>query len=211
MFIAHPAFIFGKVNDTIDTDKPGKVDDVSSAQRMLAIAASLLGVFGASGAYTMIRVIGSRAHALISVNYFAILGTFGSTLALLVIPGISFTLPQGVKEWILLLALGVLGFALQFLLTAGLQMDKSSKATSMMYTQVIFALGFDWGIWGVLPGLWSFVGGVIVIGSTLWSALQKNKMIEKKVEVVDEESALLGAHAEGNEEEVVGTRGSDGA
>jgi len=177
---------------------------------MLAIAASLLGVFGASGAYTMIRVIGNRAHALISVNYFAILGTFGSTLALLVIPGIGFTMPQGAKEWVLLLALGVLGFALQFLLTAGLQLDKSSKATSMMYTQVIFALTFDWAIWGVLPGMWSFVGGVIVIASTLWSALQKNRVVEEKIEVVDEESALLGAQEEGNVE-VVGRRGSVGA
>jgi drug/metabolite transporter (DMT)-like permease len=210
VFIAHPAFIFGHVKDTIDTDKPGKVDDVTSAQRLIAIAASLLGVFGASGAYTMIRVIGNRAHALISVNYFAILGTVGSTVALLVIPGIGFTMPQGAKEWILLLALGVLGFALQFLLTAGLQLDKSSKATSMMYTQVIFALTFDWAIWGVLPGMWSFVGGVIVIGSTLWSALQKNKIVEKKeVEVVDEESALLGAQE--GDEDVVGRRGSVGA
>jgi drug/metabolite transporter (DMT)-like permease len=117
-------------------------------------------------------------------------------------------MPQGAKEWILLLALGVLGFALQFLLTAGLQLDKSSKATSMMYTQVIFALTFDWAIWGVLPGMWSFVGGLIVIGSTLWSALHKGQ-VEKKVEVVDEESALLGAQ-EGNEE-VVGRRGSVGA
>lgn len=143
----------------------------------------------------MIRVIGTRAHALISVNYFAVLGTFGSAAALLAVPGMSFTMPGGTREWALMVLLGVLGFALQFLLTAGLQLDRSSKATSMLYTQVLFALSFDFAIWGVLPGGWSLFGGAIVIASTLWSALSKptkHAATPAKTVVVDEESALLG-------------------
>ena len=95
----------------------------------------------------------------------------------------------------MLVFLGIMGFILQFLLTAGLQMDRSSKATSMMYTQIIFALMFDWAIWGILPGVWSIVGGIIVIAATLWAALQKTP--EEKPEVkgkdveADEESPLL--------------------
>lgn len=153
----------------------------------------------------MIRVIGTRAHALISVNYFAVLGTVGSAGALLVVPGMSFTMPHGVREWVLVVLLGVLGFALQFLLTAGLQLDRSSKATSMLYTQVLFALSFDFAIWGVLPGGWSLFGGAIVIASTLWSALSKPSKpsaTPAKTAVVDEESALLGGQ---REEEVVET------
>ncbi|TVY73355.1 putative membrane protein [Lachnellula suecica] len=200
VIIAHPAAIFGRVDDTIDTNQAGTVDDVTPTQRIIAIVASLVGIFGASGAYTSIRVIGNRAHALISVNYFAFIVTVGSTVALLVIPGIGFVMPQGARQWIFLVSLGVFGFALQFLLTAGLQLDKSPKATSMMYMQVIFALAFDWAIWGVLPGGWSFLGGGIVCASTLWSALQKSGVKEKKKEVVDEESALLGAQAQGSEE-----------
>ncbi|RFU27815.1 hypothetical protein B7463_g8512, partial [Scytalidium lignicola] len=173
VIIAHPTSIFGEVDDEINAKNAGPVDDVSHTQRLIAVIVSILGIFGASGAYTMIRVIGNRAHALISVNYFAALGTFGSAAALLIIPGIGFTMPQSHREWILLLLLGILGFVLQFLLTAGLQLDKSSKATSMLYSQVLFALGFDWAIWGVLPGRWSIFGGAIVIASTLWSALQK--------------------------------------
>jgi drug/metabolite transporter (DMT)-like permease len=155
----------------------------------------VLGVLGASGAYTMIRVIGDRAHALMSVNYFAIVSTLGSAAILLITPGIGFIKPQGVHEWALLTLLGVLGFILQFLLTAGLQLDKSSKATSMLYTQILLALLFDWTIWGVLPDSWSLVGGTIVIASTLWSALQKPQHTAKdaaKAPAVDEESALLG-------------------
>ncbi|KAH0369228.1 hypothetical protein KCU65_g3435, partial [Aureobasidium melanogenum] len=205
VIIAHPAAIFGRVDDDIKTPhQPNKVDQVSAGQRLLAIFVSVIGVLGASAAYTLIRVIGSRAHALISVNYFALISTFGSAGALLILPGMNFTLPHGAREWLLLTLLGILGFVLQFLLTAGLQLDRTSKATSMLYTGILFALAFDWAIWGVFPGVWSCVGGAVVIASTLWSALQKSKGATQsavaKKEVVDEESALLGAQTEGSED-----------
>ncbi|KAN0121931.1 hypothetical protein V8E51_000257 [Hyaloscypha variabilis] len=198
VFIAHPKRIFGPVSDPASTNVAGPVDKVTSAQRIIAVAVAMVGVVGQSGAYTMIRVIGNQAHALISVNYFAVLATVGSGLALLVIPGIGFTMPHGAREWVLLTLLGILGFVLQFLLTAGLQMDKSSKATSMLYTGILFALSFDWAIWGVLPGMWSWIGGFIIVASTLWSALQKPDTPSTKVSktVADEENALLGAHEE---------------
>ena len=197
VFIAHPKSIFGPVKDHAGINA-GPVDNVSSTQRLIAVAVAMIGVVGQSGAYTMIRVIGNQAHALISVNYFAVLATLGSAFALLFIPGISFTVPHGAREWVLLTLLGVLGFVLQFLLTAGLQMDKSSKATSMLYTGILFALSFDWAIWGVLPGMWSWIGGAIIVASTLWSALQKTEVVPMKVSktVADEESALLGAREE---------------
>lgn len=193
VLIAQPESIFGELEDFVDRGTSGKIDHVDPVQRSLAVVASILGVFGASGAYTTIRVIGNRAHALISVNYFAALGTAGSACALILIPGIGFTPPQHLSDWVLLLSLGVLGFILQFLLTAGLQLDKSSKATSMLYAQVLFALAFDWIIWNVLPNWWSIFGGFVVIASTLWSALHNSPdaNVATRVSAVDEESALL--------------------
>ena len=199
IIIAHPPWLFGEVHDDLHPKKPTGIDKVTPTQRFIAIVVSVLGVAGASGAYTMIRVIGDRAHALMSVNYFALLATVGSAVALLVIPGIGFRNPQSAREWILLVAMGVFGFVLQFLLTAGLQLDKSSKATSMLYVQIIFALAFDWGIWGVIPGVWSMFGGAIVICSTLWSALQKPRAMVEKSRAPDEESTLLGAEIEAEE------------
>lgn len=93
----------------------------------------------------------------------------------------------------MLIGLGVMGFVLQFLLTAGLQMDKSSRATSMLYLQVVFAGALDWVIWGVLPGVWSLVGGGVVVASTLWLALGKSPAAKEKktVKDQDEERGLL--------------------
>jgi drug/metabolite transporter (DMT)-like permease len=107
VFIAHPKSIFGRDGGDATTNKAEPIGNVTTTQRLIAILVSLTGVVGQSGAYTMIRVIGNRGHALISVNYFAVLGTVGSMIALLVIPGIGFTMPQGAREWILLTLLGV--------------------------------------------------------------------------------------------------------
>lgn len=201
VIMAHPTVLFGKVDNDGNahaTTGDGGLDAVTPAQRFFAIIMSLASVFGASGAYTVIRVMGDRAHALVSVSYFALVATVGASAALVALPGIGFVKPRSAKEWVLMAAMGFLGFALQFLLTKGLQLDKSPKATSMLYAQVVFALGFDWAIWGVLPSGWSWFGGAIVVASTLWSALQRTQAAgpEERKAVVDEETALLVAPAE---------------
>lgn len=45
--------------------------DATPAQRAFAIGIALVGVVGAASAYTTLRWISTRAHPLISVNYFA--------------------------------------------------------------------------------------------------------------------------------------------
>lgn len=190
--IAHPASIFDNVIHDIRPHETDTFNELTPRQHLIAIIVAIIGIFGASGAYTMIRIIEHRAHTLISVNYFAILSTVVSAVALLVIPDIGFTMPEDVRQWCLLLSMGFLGFALQFLLTAGLQLDRSSRATSMMYSQLIFALMYDFVIWGMLPGMWTLIGGAIVTASTLWAALQRKVPTATIKDVAnDEESALL--------------------
>ncbi|TQS34067.1 hypothetical protein Golomagni_05565 [Golovinomyces magnicellulatus] len=204
VIIAHPAGIMGvmslpdSLNDLIysHTERfSNESDVVTPVQRSIAILVATLGVIGSSGSYTTIRIIGKRAHALQSVNYYAFLCTLGSALFIVLFPGVSFTSLSS-HQWIPLFLLGFLGFALQFLLTKGLQLDSSSKATSMMYSQVIYAILFDWFIWGVLPDQWDVIGGIIVLGSTLWSVLSKPNIHQQKEldsrETVDEENPLLG-------------------
>ncbi|CAI6332053.1 unnamed protein product [Periconia digitata] len=166
---------------------------VSSSQRMLAIAIAVLGTCGASLAYATIRVIGKRAHSLISVNYFAALCTVGSALIILIHPDLHFVIPREASQWGLILIIGFAGFALQFLLTEGLQREKGGRATNLTYLQLVFALIIERVIWGTTPPVQSLVGAVLIIGAAVWVSLQKNAPVEKqKKRVVDEESSLLG-------------------
>ena len=161
-------------NSTNVHANPQGSDDVTPSQRLSAVGVALVGVLGAACAYTTIRWIGRRAHPLISVNYFAAWSTIVSAIALLVMPGIGFCLPATLTQWTYLLFLGICGFVMQFLLTAGLAYEKSSRATNMAYTQMLFALAFDKLVWGTTPGMLSIVGSSLILGSALYVAVHNN-------------------------------------
>lgn len=177
VLIAQPASLFSTsshqpASDPIDrrADSP---DAVTPAHRLEAIGMSLVAVLGAACAYTTIRWIGQRAHPLISVNYFASWCTLVSTSALLFAPGVSFRLPATPRQWSLLLALGGAGFAMQFLLTAGLRYEKGSRSQNMIYSQMLFALASDKIIFGTSPDWWSGIGSGLILGCAVWVAMQK--------------------------------------
>lgn len=172
---------------------------VSVEQRTVAILLAVLGTFGASTAYATIRVIGKRAHSLISVTYFAFLSTVGSALIILVHPDLHFVMPEDLSQWGLIAVIGLAGFALQFLLTEGLQREKGGRATNLTYLQLVFALIIERIVWGTTPPVESLFGAVLIIGAAIWNSLQKNTVKEKEGKAVDEESRLLGDEQGENE------------
>ncbi|ORY10893.1 hypothetical protein BCR34DRAFT_625078 [Clohesyomyces aquaticus] len=176
-------------------------DAVTPGQRAGAVGVAMLGVLGAAGAYTTLRWIGKRAHPLISVNYFATWCTIVSIIMMLSLPGVGFLLPSGLKDWTYLIFLGVCGFVMQFLLAAGLQYEKSSRATGMVYSQMLFALAFDRLVWGTTPGALSIMGSSLILGSAIFVAMRKdhgskNEDIGRGVRE-DEEQGLISSASVG--------------
>ncbi|KAI1164999.1 DUF6-domain-containing protein [Nemania serpens] len=217
LLIARPAFLFGGASPVaapdnrnaamamfiVDGPQEGlPVGPPSSPQRTLAVLCSIVGTFAAAAAYSTIRVIGKRAHSLVSVNYFAVLSTIGSALIILIHPDLHFILPQGALQWTLLVIIGVAGFLLQFLLTEGLQREKAGRATNMTYFQMVFALIIERAIWGTTPPLLSLIGSVLIVGGTIWLSLQKTKPheVKERTAIVDEETSLLGPGRRQSEE-----------
>lgn len=86
IFIAKPSFLF--TPPPLDPDDP--LDNVTPQQRTSAVLVALMGVCGAAGAYLIIRVIGKRASAMHSIQYFS---TYSGKLRLLII----FTTPAEVQ------------------------------------------------------------------------------------------------------------------
>ncbi|EME38586.1 hypothetical protein DOTSEDRAFT_140447 [Dothistroma septosporum NZE10] len=148
-------------------------DSVTPMERLGAVGIAMIGVCGTVIAFTTIRWIGKRAHPLISVNYFAAWCTLVSFVMQLALPGVGFLLPADLKEWGYLFFLGVCGFIMQFLLAAGLSYEKSSRATNMTYTQMLFALAFDKWIFDHTPGVLSIIGSCLILGSAIVVALQQ--------------------------------------
>lgn len=197
----------------IDVTPESSYPTPTSAQRLSAVAVAMLGVLGSAGAFTSIRYIGSRAHPLLSVNYFSTFCLVISTLALslskpLGISDLGFVLPNGIRQWSMLLFLGVCGFVMQYLLTRGLGGGRDgrkggARATNMIYTNMLFALALDKVVFGQSPGWWSLGGSGLILGSAVFVAVQKqkgdgvsggNETRDRNVGegVGDEEMAMLG-------------------
>ncbi|KAM0358234.1 hypothetical protein HYE67_003427 [Fusarium culmorum] len=190
VLIARPTTLFSNSdNDDSSTTEPpesggipGADHEATPEERLIAVAVALLGVLGAAGAYTTLRTIGKRAHPLISVNYFGVISTF-IALAMLIFgpildiqqPGLRWVTPTTIKQWALLLPLGVLGFIMQYLLTSGLGADKSNRANSMVYTHMLFAASFDRWVFGHRMGLMSGAGCTLILGSAIGVVMLKKQ------------------------------------
>ncbi|EFE40865.1 DUF6 domain protein, putative [Trichophyton verrucosum HKI 0517] len=197
ILIARPAALFPKephakaATDLHDSNLlfDTAVKEPSTKQHLIAVGAGLVGVMGATSAYTLIRKIGPRAHPLVSVNYFALLTSVMCLLAVLVIPGAELRMPANVNELLLLLALGLCGFLFQYLVTAGLSYvppkidgkpsTHGSSATSMIYLQIVFALFYDKVVWNTTPSSTSLLGSTVILLSALYVALAAGKSKKK--------------------------------
>lgn len=160
--------------------------DADSYHHVIATIVAFVGVIGAAGAYTSIRMIGRRAHPLVSVTYFSSVTTVISFVAMATLPWVPFRMPSTGIEWALLTGLGVCGFLLQFLLTAGLSYvppasvsrgssGQGSKATSMVYLQMVFALFYDKVIWGSTLSPISWAGSALILACAIYVAVAQEK------------------------------------
>ncbi|KAL4954808.1 hypothetical protein BDW69DRAFT_162487 [Aspergillus filifer] len=237
VLIARPfAFLRSGAGEDADSfgaqsETPG---DADQNHRVMAVVMAMIGVLGASSAYTSIRMIGQRCHPLVSVTYFSLFTTIVSVIAIIVLPNISLELPGTPLEWTLLILLGVCGFLLQFLLTAGLsyvpppprvrrrapvnhQMyrrpsqhvndeevaskpetnvstrssSSGTKATTMLYTQMLFALFYDSAVWGSTLSAVSWIGSGLILASALYVAIAREAPLKPNP---------AEAHAAGGEE-----------
>ncbi|KAF2648438.1 DUF6-domain-containing protein [Lophiostoma macrostomum CBS 122681] len=181
-------------------DKPPMTPaPLSPVHKAAVISIGVVGAFMGATAYATIRVIGKRAHSLISVNYFAAIATVGSALILTVHPDLHFVMPQRWSQWGLMTIIGLAGFMLQFLLTEGLQREKAGRATNLTYLQLVFALIVERVIWGTTPPFESLLGAILIVGAAIWVSMQKNEPGPQPTTPADEESSLLPSNGHGND------------
>lgn len=93
------------------------------------------------------------------------------------------TLPFAINVWktpslresILLVITAVTSFLAQTLVTVGLRYGSPQALVPLSYTSVIFALLFDWLIWGVIPCWTCIIGITLVIVSGVITLIIENQ------------------------------------
>jgi drug/metabolite transporter (DMT)-like permease len=145
----------------------------SGTEQALAIGAAMVGVAGGAVSYVVMARLADRVHPILTVAYFS---TFCVVLSglLLVAQWQTLRLPTTTLQWGLALVLGILGFAMHWLMTASLTCEGDSKRPlNFVYTQIIFAMLADKIIWDVAPNAWKYFGGALIIGSAVFVASTK--------------------------------------
>ncbi|KAF4621973.1 hypothetical protein D9613_009250 [Agrocybe pediades] len=181
VLIARPAALFGSHTVPEGGSAPPGVDAAEKGtprDRLIAVGVALIGVLGATGAYTSIRAIGKRAHPLHSMTFFSSLCVLISTIGLIV-NKTPIVVPTRWDWLALLLMIGLLGFVSQTLLTMGLQRETAGRGSMAVYTQIVFATILERIFFHAVPTALSVIGTLLILSSALYVVFTKEKEKEK--------------------------------
>lgn len=131
----------------------------------MGIAAALF----AGLSYVFVRKVKDTDHPLVVVFYFPLVATPVMGLVSL----FNWTQPQG-WEWGLLILMGVLTQIAQLNMTKALQTAEINEIASLKYLGIIFALGFDFFLFGVDYQALALIGMVLVVGGVVLNVLLKS-------------------------------------
>ena len=136
-----------------------------------AVFIAILGAFGSSIAYILVRQLNKTDRPEVIIFYFPLVALPCSLLLL----GDDFVMPVG-SQWILLIAVGIATQVGQLGITKALQTLTASRATSYSYIQVIFATIIGWLVFSEVPDIWVYFGAfLIILGAvmTFWQDFKK--------------------------------------
>jgi len=153
LLIVRPAFLFGMASA-----------DFSAT----AIVAAITGALGSAIAYILVRKLSATEDPSVIIFYFPLVAL---PIALLIL-GDDFVMPEG-HQWLLLIGIGVTTQIGQIGLTKSMQTETASKATSYAYLQVVFAALLGWLVFSEVPGVWTGVGGALIIAGAAINMLWK--------------------------------------
>jgi drug/metabolite transporter (DMT)-like permease len=82
-------------------------------------------------------------------------------------PAIAFWVTPKMNEMMLLILVGFLGIAGQGMITHGLTMGDATALVPLDYSRVLYAAVLGFLLFGEVPGLWSFMGMTLILGSSI--------------------------------------------
>jgi drug/metabolite transporter (DMT)-like permease len=136
--------------------RPGTAMEVAVLLPVATAAASAL-------YYIATRVVSRTDPVTTSLFYTALLGTLASSA---VLPSV-WTTPDALG-WCLLIAIGLLAGLGHLLVIQAYGNAPASLLAPFVYTQLIWATGLGWLVFGDLPDAWTLAGALIIVGSGLY-------------------------------------------
>ena len=123
----------------------------------------LLGGLSAGVAYTMVRKLGQRGQNGTSIVLF-----FSGFSCLVALPWLIFDfVPMSWVQLLWLLAAGLAAAGGQFTITAAYLRAPAREISVYDYSQILFASGLGFVLFGQIPDLWSVAGYAVIVGAAV--------------------------------------------
>ncbi|MGY4691686.1 DMT family transporter [Salibacterium sp. K-3] len=138
---------------------------------VLPYIAGVLGAVFAAGAYTLLRVLGSREKHYTVVFYFS----FFTTIILLPYLIVNYE-PMNGKQWTLLLLAGACATIGQFGITLAYKFAPASEISIFFYSTVVYSALLSIILFDQVPTLFSVIGYVVIFGASFYMFLKNNRL-----------------------------------
>jgi len=146
-------------------------DNVETKYLIAGVVSSIF----AGLAYNMIRKVKDTDHPVVVVFYFPLI----AIPVMFVLSLYQWTWPQG-WDWGVLLLMGIFTQLAQVYMTKGWQAAEANTIAPLKYIGIIFALFFDYTLFGISPNLQTGLGIALVLGGVILNVASSNRFKKKK-------------------------------
>ena len=128
-----------------------------------SVMMALLGAFGSSIAYVIVRKLSQTEDSSVIIFYFPLVALPAS----IILMGDNFVMPD-LYLTIMLVLIGVFTQIGQLGMTKAMQTQEAGKASAYSYIQIVFSGLIGIVVFGELPSVWTYIGaGLIVTGAMI--------------------------------------------
>lgn len=142
--------------------RPETGPDAEHALPMFSVMIAILGAFGSSIAYVIVRKLSQTEDSSVIIFYFPLVALPASILLI----GDQFVMPDLYLTMMLVLV-GVFTQIGQMGLTKAMQTQEAGKASAYSYVQIIFSVVLGIVFFGELPSAWTYLGGALIVTGAL--------------------------------------------
>lgn len=138
---------------------------------MVPSVAGIMSAFFAGGAYTVLRVLGSKEKFYTVVFYFS-----AFTTVILLPFVILFYEPMTVQQWVYLIAAGLFATVGQFGITVAYKFAPAKEISIFFYSTVVYSGLISIILFGQIPDMWSIIGYIAIFGASFYMFLRNSRL-----------------------------------
>lgn len=129
---------------------------------MLSVGIALLGAFGSSIAYVIVRKLSRTEDSSVIIFYFPLVALPVSAMLI----GDDFVMPD-ITLILILILVGIFTQVGQFGLTKAMQTQTAGNASAYSYVQIVFSALLGVVLFNEVPSIWTLLGGSLIVTGAL--------------------------------------------